>query len=311
MRVTANTFPNSLLNQLSALNQRQNKLQTQAATGQLVALPEDDPVAMRRVLDMQGENTAIAQYQRNISRHQEIATANFSALKALKNVSDRAREIAVAADNLKSPAELEIYAQEVTELIKQAVQIANTKNRGDYLFAGTRSDQVPFVATTDSAGVVTGVAFQGNTSMPDSEIASGITLATQVPGENTTGAGARGLLADSRVGSDFLGHLIDLQNNLLSGDTSAIETVDRAALGRDEDNLLFHVGTNGAIQSRLEASNSLSAQRMETLEQLVSKEVDADLTQTIVRLTQTQTAYQAALQSAGRILGSSLMDYLR
>lgn len=31
----------------------------------------------------------------------------------------------------------------------------------------------------------------------------------------------------------------------------------------------------------------------------------------IVRLTQTQTAYQAALQSAGRILGSSLPDYLR
>jgi flagellin-like hook-associated protein FlgL len=30
-----------------------------------------------------------------------------------------------------------IYAKEVSELIKQAVQIANTKNRGDYLFSGT------------------------------------------------------------------------------------------------------------------------------------------------------------------------------
>jgi len=56
---------------------------------------------------------------------------------------------------------------------------------------------------------------------------------------------------------------------------------------------------------------TLTSQRMDTLEKLVSKEADADLTETIVRLTQTQTAYQAALQSAGRILGSSLLDYLR
>src|SRR5689334_2642803 len=147
MRVTANTFPNSLLNQLSSLNQRQNKLQTQAATGQRVALPEDDPVAMRRVLDMQGENTAIAQYQRNIARHQELAGATYGALQSLSSISDRAREIAIAADKLKSPAELKIYGKEVTELIKQAVQVANIKNRGDYLFAGTLTDQLPFALT--------------------------------------------------------------------------------------------------------------------------------------------------------------------
>jgi|SoiMethySBSTD1v2_1073268.scaffolds.fasta_scaffold801937_1 flagellar hook-associated protein 3 FlgL len=311
MRVTANTFPNSLLNQLRSLGQRQTKLQNQAATGQMVTNPEDDPVAMRRVLDMQAENGATAQYQRNIGRHQELAGATFGAIKSLKSISDRAREISIAADKLKSPEELTIYAKEVTELIKQAVQIANTKNRGDYLFAGTLADQKPFIATLDSTGAVTAVAYQGNTTLPESEIASGITLTTQVPGANTTGTGARGLLQDTRAGADFLGHLIDLQNHLLAADVASIEATDRTALGRDEDNFLYQVGTNGAIQSRLESTNSLAGQRMDTLEKLVSKEVDADLTETIVRLTQTQTAYQAALQSAGRILGSSLLDYLR
>ena len=105
MRVTANTFPNSLLNQLSSLSQRQNKLQNQAATGQRVQLPEDDPVAMRRILDMQAEGKAVGQYQRNIARHRELATDSFNAIKSLKKVSDRAREIAISADGLKSPAE--------------------------------------------------------------------------------------------------------------------------------------------------------------------------------------------------------------
>src|SRR5262245_32200107 len=114
MRVTSNTFPNSLLDELTSLGQRQNKLQNQAATGQLIELPEDDPVAMRRVLDMQGEAKAVSQYQRNIARHQELATASFSVIKGLKKISDRVREIAIAADGLKSQDELNIYANEVT-----------------------------------------------------------------------------------------------------------------------------------------------------------------------------------------------------
>lgn len=311
MRVTANTFPNSLLNQLNSLSQRQNKLQNQAATGQLVQLPEDDPVAMRRVLDMQAEAKSVGQYQRNIARHQELADASFNSIKSLKKVSDRVRNISISADGLKSPEELNLYAKEVTELIKTAVQAANTKNRGDYLFSGTLSDQPPFVMATDANGNVTGVTYQGNTTLAESEIATGITLSAQNVGENSSGSGPRGLIADSRVGADFFNHLIAFQNNLLAGDTAAIEATDRVNLGQDEENFLYHLGTNGAIQSRLEATDAMAANRTDTLEVLVSNETDADLAQTLVRLNQTQTAYQAALQSAGKILGSSLLDYLR
>jgi flagellar hook-associated protein 3 FlgL len=311
MRVTSHTFPNSLLDELTSLAQRQNKLQNQAATGQLVELPEDDPVAMRRVLDMQGESRAVSQYQRNIARHQELATASFSVIKGLKKISDRIREIAIAADGLKSQDELNIYAKEVTELIKQAVQAVNSKNRGDYIFSGTLSDQPAYSSVTDANGNVTSVSYQGNATLAESEIASGVTMTAQVLGESTSGTGPRGLITDSRSGADFFNHLISLQNNLLSGNVAAIENTDRANLELDENNFLIQIGGNGAIQSRLEATNALAGQRKETLEALVSKEADADLTQTIVRLSQTQTAYQAALQSAGRILSSSLLDYLR
>ena len=250
MRVTANTFPNSLIDQLNSLSQRQNKLQTQAATGQLIRLPEDDPVAMRRVLDMQAESKTVGQYQRNIARHQELATATFDVMKGVKTISDRVREISISADGLKSQPELTLYAKEVTELIKQGVQEMNSKNRGDYLFAGTASDQLPFAMTTDANGNVTGVTYQGNTTLAESEIATGITLSAQAVGENTSGTGPRGVITDSRSGADFFNHLISLQNNLLSGNLPAIENTDRANLGADEDNLLYHLGGNGAIQAR-------------------------------------------------------------
>ena len=174
MRVTFNTFPNSLVTQLGDLASRQNRLQNQAATGQRIQLPEDDPAAVRRVLDLQTESKALDQYKRNIANLQDQANASYGVIKELKKVSDRASEIATLADGTKSPEELKIYAKQVNQMIQYAVQLSNSSSRGDYLLGGTRSDQVPFVATEDAAGKVTAVSYQGNTSLAESEIANGL-----------------------------------------------------------------------------------------------------------------------------------------
>jgi len=121
MRVTNNTFTNSLLFQLQRLSSRQAKLQQQAATGQRVTFPEDDPAAMRRVMDLQTDARSADQYLRNISRNKEIATTSFASLKSLNSVLDRASEIATLADPLRSPEDLKIYAAEVDQLIQQAL----------------------------------------------------------------------------------------------------------------------------------------------------------------------------------------------
>jgi flagellar hook-associated protein 3 FlgL len=311
MRVTSNTFPNSLVDQLAQLTARQNRLHEQAATGQRLTLPEDDPSAMRRVLDLQTEGRAVAQYRHNIASLRDVAQATYEVMRGLKKVSDRAGEIATLADGTKSPDELKLYAVEVTNLIKQAVQLANTKFRGDYLLSGTASDQTPFTFATDAGGNVTSVAYGGNTSVASSEIAEGVTVSAQTIGANATGAGPRGLLADSRSGADLFNHLIALQNNLLAGNTAAISGTDLPNLKADEENILLHFGENGATQARLETSETIARKRGDGLEVLVSKEADADLAETLVRLNQTQNAYRAALQSGANILSTNLLDFLR
>jgi flagellar hook-associated protein 3 FlgL len=311
MRVTSNTFPDSLVNQLANLTLRQNRLQDMAASGQRVRLLEDDPIAMQRVLNLQTEAKSVAQYQRNASTLRAQAQATYEVMRGLKKVSDRAGELAVLADGTKSPDQLKIYANEVTQLIKQAVQTANGKFRSDYLLSGTRSDQAPFVMTTDADGLVTSVTYQGNSSVALAEVADGLTLSAQSVGANSTGSGPRGLITDSRSGADFFNHLISLQNNLLAGNTAAIASSDLPQLGKDEENLALSVGENGIVQSRLDMATEAASQRALSLEGLVSNEADADLTQTLVRLNQTQTAYQAALQSGTRLLSTSLLDYLR
>ena len=310
MRVSANTFSDTLITQLGNLAVRQTRLQSQAATGQRVRLPEDDPVALRRVLDLNNEFSASGQYSRNIARQVELAQVTFNGINGVKKLSDRAGEIATQVDDLKSPQELQFFAKEVTEMIKQAVHIMNATNRGDSVFGGTIANTPPYTLTLDANNNVTGVSYNGNTSLAETEIAEGVTITSQTLGQNATGSGPRGLVADSRSGADLFNHLISLQNNLLAGSVAGV-VGDRTNLAADESNILYHISSNGAIQARLEATEALTRERGMNIEAQVSKEVDADLAQTLVKLNQTQTAYQAALQSGARTMNLSLMDYLR
>jgi flagellar hook-associated protein 3 FlgL len=70
------------------------------------------------------------------------------------------------------------------------------------------------------------------------------------------------------------------------------------------------ISQNGAVQTRLEALKQQNDSRFGDVEQLVSREVDADLAQSMVKLSQTQTAYQAAVQSGAQIMKLSLLDYV-
>lgn len=311
MRVTANTFPADLIRHLGSLAGQQTRLHTQASTGQRIALPEDDPGGVGRAVALQSEAGAVAQYQRNIEHQQQTAQATFSLVQALKKISDRAGEIATLADGLKSPEQLRAYGAEITQLIRQTVQIANTSRDGQFLLAGTRSSQAPFALTEDADGSVAAVVYNGNASTNEVEIAEGMTLTSQVVGGNTTGTGPRGLLIDARAGADFFNHLISLQDHLLAGDAAGVAATDRPQLSRDEENFVFQIALNGALQERLQVAESQARQRKADLQQNLSREVDADLAQTLVRLSQTQTAYQAALQTGGSILSLSLLDYLR
>jgi flagellar hook-associated protein 3 FlgL len=312
MRIAFNTFPNSLTSQLATLTAQQNRLQNQAATGKRISQLDDDPATMRQVLDLQVQDSQIAQYQQNISSLQTQATSSYNAISGLQNISARAGEIATLADGTKSPQELSNYATEVTQLIQQGVQLMNSTSQGAYLFGGTRSDQPPFVSASDASGNVTGVAYQGNESVPGAEIAAGATVSVQVPGANTSGSGPAGLITDSRNGADFFNHLIALQNHLLAGNTTAISSVDAPALAKDEDNITSQMANNGLIQSHLATADSLATTQSLSVRQTVSQDSDADLAQTLTQLSASQTAYQTALQSGAKLLSSNdtLLTYL-
>jgi flagellar hook-associated protein 3 FlgL len=298
MRVPFSSYPNSLVTQLQGLTSRQSKLQSQAATGQRITNPCDDPAATARVLRIQAEKQQTHQFASNNARAAEINETSFSAVEQLKNVSDRAGELSVLGSGVASADAYRAYSTETNQLIEQALQVANSKFGGEYLFAGTRTDAAPFVASRDTNGNITSVTYEGAATAAEFRIGEDATLSPYTSG--TTNQQIAG----------FLNHLVSLRDALGSQDPAQV-TAARQGVQTSEDHLLVTLSDLGAVQSRLEVNDAQNTARFAKLDDLTASDTDADLAQTIVKLTQAQTAYQAALQSGAQIMHMSLLDYLR
>jgi len=312
MRISSSLFADNFLQQTNALQAQQIQLENESTTGLKVSLPEDDTATMDQVLNLQSQSAANTQYQSNITQLQDTATTAASAMNSLQTITEQAGEIATEADGVTSSTQLADYATQVGNLIQEAIQAANTKDsNGKYIFGGTVDNQAPFSATTDTNGDVTAVTYQGNTDESQTPIGAGQTASAQTPGANSTGSGATGLLADSRSGADLFRDLISLQQNLSSGNTTAIASTDSPNLTTDENNIVSGIAANGVLQSTLETASTAATQLGTNITTQTSNLTSANLTTTLTQLDQTQTAYQAALESGEMIMKLSILDYIQ
>jgi flagellar hook-associated protein 3 FlgL len=313
MRVATDSYLNSIIGQVNDLSAQMDNLQNEVTTGLSVTAPSDNPDAMETTLDDLNSQAADQQYGSNISTLLSHANSIYTAVQALQSITSQAQTIATEAGSATvSQTNLNEYASQITALIQQAVQLVNSKDpsTGQYLFGGTDSGQQPFTVTTDSSGNVTGVTYSGNSSVNQTQISSGVTLSADVPGVNNTGSGPPGLITDSRSGADLFNHLIALQNDLLAGNKTAVSGTDTQNLQNDENNMTYQVAYNGNVQTRLNAASSLASSQSSSLNQSISNASSADAVQVMMQLSQTQTAYEAALETSSRVLQVSLVDFL-
>lgn len=313
MRVTDSAFNSGLINELNSLTTRQYTLQNQVTTGLRIQSASDDPGAMENTLNDQANVAAQNQYSSNITTLQGRASTIYNVLQSLQTINSKAGEIVTSAGNgTQSASNLQTSATEVNDLLNQVVSLANSKDpsTGQYLFGGTASSQPPFTVTKDANGNITGVTYQGNETVNQTEIGDGIMTTVDIPGANTSGTGTRGLFTDSQSGADVMNHLIALRNDLNSGNTSNITSTDNANLQKDEDNITYQVANNGVVQTHLNAAATLTSNNTQSLNTMISNSSSADLVQTMVQLTAAQNAYQAALTSGVKVMQLSILNYI-
>ena len=301
MRIPNLTMSEAVVNRLNRLNRKQNQLNEQIATGQRITMASEDPQAASRVMRLRSEKMAAQQYAKNTNVALGISQATYAAVDRLRQLSDRAGELAAASnsDNV-SPQERQAYAVEVDQLIQAAMEAGNTKFQGEYLFNGVNTDTdlngspQPFVL---ALGTPDSVTHQETTDGAEIQISDTLSIAPRLKE------------VDNQKISTFINNLVSLRDGLNTSSTSSI-TAARKALLASENEIVGVLANNASIQARLESVASQSASRFNDIEALISRDADVDQAQAMVNLTRQQTAYQAAMQAGAQVLKMSLLDYI-
>lgn len=191
MRISSLYHSSSMLNQMNQNGARLSKMMEQMATQKRVNVPSDDPVASSRLVQLNREQSAINQYQNNITRLSGNLAMQESHVTALSNQLLSLQDKLLAASNdTHSEKDMQGFSSELGAMLESMVAVMNARNEdGHYLFSGTKSTTQPVIFDTASGNWI----YQGNDATRGTTVANGVEVA-----ENTALGGTL-----SSVGNDL------------------------------------------------------------------------------------------------------------
>ena len=112
---------------------------------------------------------------------------------------------------------------------------------------------------------------------------------------------------------DIVNSLVQLRDGLSSSSpnlySQEIADAEQGLISM-EDNLINKMGELSAKMVRMETVRAHDEDYLLQLDQQISRDLDVDLSEAIMRLTRVSTAYQAAMQVGAQLLNTSLLNYL-
>lgn len=292
MRVTNQMIlSRSLASIQNGLSERA-RLERQIATGQRIQSISEDPVAARSVLDLDGDLRASEQYSRSIESARSRLSVADSTAQEMTRILARAREVAIQQGSGSPTPEMRLAARtEIAELRNSMVQLANQTLNGAYVFGGAYVDRAPL----DATGAL-------DATFP----ARGSQQYEIGPGMLADGAHDAG---EMFIDTGAIAGLDALEAALVLDDPAAIQAAadTLTATIADTQEIVAEVG---ARQIRLDvAQRSQSVVDQSRLERR-STLVDTPLEAAITELATLQSTYQATLLTTGRLLETSLVNFL-
>jgi flagellar hook-associated protein 3 FlgL len=295
MRITSTMIAQTALNNIEGNMNRIDKLEAEISSGTQLTKPSDDPIGTARALSFQEGIDQSTQYLTNIDQASGWLNATDSALSAVTDAIQRARELAVqAANGTLSNTDRQAIQTEVAQLQAQVLGQAQAKDGALYLFAGTRSDQPGFLSANPST---TAGAYQGNHGQIQRQVAPGQTIAVNLDPTTQTFDPVFTALNNLTAG---------LTGNNTSAITSSIDDLDNAL-----SSVLGQRATIGATSNRLDALQKQMSAMQTNMTGLLSNVKDVDMAQAMTSFSMASTVYQASLAAGAKAMQPSLLDYLR
>ncbi len=313
-RVSNNLITNQLLNNIQSQLSLQDRLFRQISSNKQVEKPSDNPVATGQIMGTTSQMKRNEEYQNTINMGNVWTNVTATAMSSAVQTWSRVDELGVsAADGTKSADDLRAIAEELDQLLEHLVQVANAENAGSYVFAGSETKQPPFSFERDQAtGRITGVFYQGNSEERTLRTSAKNQVKVGILGSSGGDPNKRGAFIDRARGVDAFSTIIELRDKLLANDFvgltgtgGTLEKVQKVSRSLTEAEVRI-----GGAQESLDLDLNRLIQETADLESFLSEIQDTDVAEAITRLNNIQNVYEAALSVGGRVMQTTLLNYL-
>jgi len=288
MRVANKTTYDLIKYQLANIAEGMYKANTTVASGKRILKLSDDPVGLNQSLTIKSNLASMDQLGRNINLGNSWLNASESALSNAQELLSDAKALAVQMANATVGSEQRISSAKIVQnLLEEITSLSNTQVTGRYIFAGSKTDTIPF--STDGS-------YAGDNSPFSVRIGKGETLAIGHDGEAVFGT--------------VFTALSDFKAALESNDADSVRAII------DELDIHFNQMSNaisdvGAKRIRLDIRENIFEDLKITTTDRLSKIEDADIAKAVTDLAEKELAYKAALTSSAKVMELSLVDYIK
>jgi flagellar hook-associated protein 3 FlgL len=287
MRVANKTIYDMVKFDLGRISEELNKANRVVTTGKRITDLSDDPVRLPEVLNIRSALSNFEQLGRNISMGSSWLAASESALTNVQDLISDAKALCVQMVNGTTTVEQRaIAAEKVQTTLDEIVSLADTEVNGQYVFAGWKTDTVPF----DEDGT-----YHGDNHAFAIKIANNTTLEIGSDGQAVFGT--------------LFTTLSDLKDALEGNDVGGISAA-MANLDNDFDRITTKISDIGSKMLRMETKEKIFQDYTLDSTERLSEIEDADMAEAIIDLESRQVVYQAALASSATVMQLSLVDFL-
>ena len=297
MRVNPNIAGDVLANLWHTQEQEQTAL-LQVSSGKRVSVPSDDPASAAGLVQNLGASSQNDQFSKNTSAVEGQLQTIDSTLSSVVTALNQAISLGVEGSNgTLSPANQQQIATQVQGIISQVVQLANASYQGIFVFSGTATTTPPFALDSTQPS---GVRYDGNSGTNSVEIAPARSIQVNIPGNQFF----------QTPGADVFGTLQQLVTALQGGNPTAIATATtqlRTAFDGVTQQRVFY----GNAINQLDSNQTFLQQEKVNLQSQQNDLVGIDMATAASNLSQADTAHQAALAAAARIVPLTLLDFLK
>jgi flagellar hook-associated protein 3 FlgL len=297
VRFTNDILSTQTLFNLNNITDALAKTQNEMSTGKRISTPEDDPYGAGLAVSLRNELASNQQYQTNISDATAWTSTADSTLGNVTDILQRARELVVeAANGTQDQTSLNAISAELTQLKGSLQAQANATYNGRYIFSGTATNTEPYPTNT----------YAGNTLPVQRIVGAGQTVTINQIGPSAFGTSSAGPPATKNV----FDVMDDVINDLNTGNNAALGSSALTEIDGAFNTAVNARTTVGSIADRLQTQTTLLSSQELSIQSVLSDDENADMAKVAITFSQTQLAYQAALQAGAKVIQPTLMDFL-